>query len=511
MKPCCRLTSASKSAGLMLGVWWLLGSSPSAVAQQPRATADSVITSDFAEWTTAAVAELDPETTLDAWRKKHPRERFALFSRAETRRFPNVYGGGDFPLGDWCARATLTTRLSEGTAGLRRVYFYPPSGSPEAVPPVRDGARLPGSECRMGLIMVRQAVRDSVQGAAMAVAARTALERRYGTGPRPLESPAFFQAAGVAFWRVGPRRLAVAYNAFRDSTEEGLEEESDPPAEDWSGVVALHYGLHPTIGDNEVGRLDGDDGRPPRNLQYTLMSGMRAAELNARLSAPLQSLWVRLTRSVVALAPGDRAGAPEPVDSFIRPLAPWLSAARQLPAARRAGALLAADALLQYASDWGLLAVDSTSQARLTALGATFAFDAFDRKEFFYGGGWRRAAFEAGPAGDLRNELFEALVERAGPCTPLHWIVATAEREARTVPGTYYQALAHLAAARALGDIFVDSGADSVRVRALEHYRVVVAESLSDRDRDLQVWREAWRLAAGLAPIRLRYYCSTPD
>jgi hypothetical protein len=288
-------------------------------------------------------------------------------------------------------------------------------------------------------------------------------------------------------------------------------EEFDPPEEDWSGVLALHYGPHPTIEDNEVGQLDADDARTPRNLQSELTSGMRAAELNARLGAPLQSLWVTLTKSVLALAPGDHAGTPEPVDSFIRALAPWLSAARQLPAARRAGALSAADALLQYASDWGLLPVDSASRARLTALGATFAFEAFDRKEFVYAGSWRRAAFEAGPAGDLRHELFGALVERARPCTPLHWIVSTAEREASTVGGTYWQAVAHLAAARALGDIFVDSGADSVRRRALEHYRTVVAESLNDRDRDRQVWREAWRLAAGLAPVRLRYYCSTPD
>jgi hypothetical protein len=363
----------------------------------------------------------------------------------------------------------------------------------------------------MGLIMVRQTVRDSVQGVAMAIAARTALERRYGAGPRPLWSPAFFHAADVAFWRVGLRRFAVAYNTVRDSTEERLVEESDPLAEDWSGVVALHYGLHPTIGDDEVGQLDADDERPPRNLQSALTSGMRAAELNARLGAPVQSLWVTLTRSVLTLASGGRAGAPPPVDSFIRPLAPWLSAARQLPAARRAGALIAADAVLQYASDWGLLPVDSASRARLTALGATFAFDVFDRKEFVYGGGWRRAAFEAGPAGDLRHELFEALVERASPCTSLRWIVATAEREASTVGGTYWQARAHLAAGRALGDIFVASGADSVRRRALEHYRTAVAGSLDDRDRDRHIWREAWRLAAGLAPVRLRYYCSTPD
>ena len=363
----------------------------------------------------------------------------------------------------------------------------------------------------MGLIMVRQAVRDSVQGAAMAVAARTALERRYGTGPPPLQAPAFFQGARVAFWRVGPRRFAIAYNPFRNSTLEAAGEESDLPTEDWSGVVALHYGPHPTIGDDEVDHLDPDDGRPPRNLQATLTSGMRAAALDARLGEPLQSLWVRLTASVIARAAGGPAGPPEPVDSFIRSLAPWLSAARQLPAARRAGALLAADALLQYASDGGLLPVDSVSRARLAAIGATLAFEPFDRKEFIYAGEWRRSAFEAGPAGDLRNELFEALVERAGPCTPLDWIVSTAQREASTVAGTHWQALAHLAAARALGDIFVASGADSARLRALEHYRTVVAGSLYDSDRDLQIWREAWRLAAGLAPIRLRYYCSTPD
>jgi hypothetical protein len=499
------------STGLMLGISSLLGFWSSAGAQQREGTADTVITGNFAEWATAALADLDPETTLDAWRRKHPRERFALFSRTDTRRFPNVSGGDDFPVGDWCARASLNTRLPDGTAGLRRVYFYPPSGNREAVPSEQDGGRLPGAECRMGLIMVRQAVRDSARGSAMALAVRTTLERRYGTGPRPLQPPAFFHAAGVAFWRVGPRGFAVAYNAFRDSTEEELEEETDPPAEDWSGVVALHYGAHPTIGDDEVGHLDADDQTRPRDLQSALMSGMRAAELDARLAAPLQSLWVMLTTKVLPLTPGGHATIPVPVDSFIRPLVPWLSAARRLPAARRAGALLAADALLQYASDWGLVPVDSVSRARLTVLGATFEFDIFDRKEFFYSGGWRRAAFEAGPAGDLRHELFEAFVERAPPCTSPQWIVSTAEREARTVEGTYWQARAHLAAARALGDIFVDSGADSARGRALEHYRIAVAESFYDRDLDRQVWREAWRLAAGLAPIRLQYYCSTPD
>jgi hypothetical protein len=501
-----------RGAGLMLGVWWLLGFLPSAGAQQPGATADTVLSGNLAEWATAAFADLDPETSLDAWRRKHPRERVALFSRTDTRRFPNVSGGGEFPLGDWCARASLTTRLADGTAGLRRVYFYPPSGSPEAVPSEQDGGRLAGAECRVGLIMVRQAVRDSARGAAMALAVRTALERRYGTGPRPVQTPAFFGGAGVAFWRAGHRRFAVAYNAFRDSTEADVDEESDLPTEDWSGVVAIRYGQHPTIGDDQIGRLEsGEEISPPRNLLSGLMSGMRAAELDARLSAPLQSLWVMLTTAILPLNTGGRASAPEPVDSFIRPLVPWLSAAQRLPAARRAGALIAADAILQYANDWGLLPIDSVSRARLTAHGATFEFDMFDRKEFFYSGSWRRAAFEAGPAGDLRHELFEAFVERAPPCTSPQWIVSTAEREAKTVEGTHWQARAHLAAARALGDIFVDSGADSARVRAVEHYRIAVAESFYDPDLDRQVWREAWRLAAGLAPIRLRYYCSMPD
>jgi hypothetical protein len=500
------------STGLMLGVWVLLGFLSSARAQQPEGTADTILTGNFAEWATAALADLDPETTLDAWLRKHPRERFALFSRTDTRKFPNVSGGDDFPVGDWCARASLNTRLPDGTAGLRRVYFYPPSGSPEAVPSEQDGGRLPGRQCRMGLILVRQTIRDSARGAAMVLAVRTALERRYGTGPRPLNSPALFHAAGAAFWRVGSRRFAVAYNPFRDSMEEEREEESDPPTEDWSGVVAIHYGQHPTIGNDEIGRLEPGEERPPaRNLLSGLMSGMQAADLNAQLRAPLQSLWVMLTTKVLPLTPGGHATTPVPVDSFIRPLVPWLSAARRLPSSRRAGALLAADALLQYASDWGLVPVDSTSRARLTALGATFEFDVFDRKEFFYSGSWRREAFEAGPAGDLRHDLFEAFVERSPPCTSPQWIVSTAEREARTVEGTYWQARAHLAAARALGDIFVDSGADSVRWRALEHYRTAVAGSLYNTDLDRQVWREAWRLAAGLAPIRLRYYCSTPD
>jgi hypothetical protein len=284
----------------------------------------------------------------------------------------------------------------------------------------------------------------------------------------------------------------------------GKVADANTPDEDWRGVVGVAYRSHPSIGDERLTRLDDEDSLPMHDPAVMLRLGVETAALDAAAAAPLRALLASVSVAEPPRSPQGRFA----IDSFA-PLAPWLAAAVGLPPERQAGALFAADVVLRLASQRGLLPVDSVSRARFEALGADFVFGR-DR-QYAYGGAFRRRAFELHAPGVLGDTLFAMYIQRARPCMALGRIIDEAERRLGITRASATRAAVHLVAARALADSFVYTGSAVLRERALVHYQAALQEAPQGHDVLRRAWQEGWRLAVGLAPLRLRYYCSRPD
>ncbi len=462
----------------------------------------------FVTWAVDALALVSTGEGLAAWRARFPRDSIALFSRRHTRRYPNT-GSDDFPLGAWCARATSRVRFGNGPPALRRVYFYPAPLAPGAVLPGADDAQsFMATECRVGLVLIHMLEGNRERGSGLAWVLRGDMEARFGAGAAPAHSSFAFARPRGREWLVGPMGLGVTYLEFNPlSTQPGSNGNGgghNVTDEDWRGLVALAYRSHPAIGDDQAQRLDEEDEPPAQDPAAMLRLGIEASGLDGAATEPLRALFVSLN---VAEAPGEKGG-PFAVDSFA-PLAPWLATAVGLPPARQAAALFAADVVVQLASSRRLLPTDSVTRARFDGLGASLTYNPFE-KAYFYAGGLRRRAFELRPQGELGDALFALLVQHAPTCTSLGWIATEAEHHIGATRGQQMRGEAHLVAARALADSFVVSGNQTLRDRAIEHYQSALGAQF-EREVQQRAWREGWRLAVGLGPMRLRYYCSVPD
>ena len=460
----------------------------------------------FIAWAIDQLALADTAVSLEAWRAKFPRDSISRFTRRETRRYPNV-SGPEFSLGAWCARATARARFGNGPTAVRRVYFYAASLAPSAtLPAPEDAWRLMATECRVGLVFIQLPEPDQERGRGIAWVLRRDMQERFGAGAAPADPSFAFTAPRGSAWLVGSRGHGTSYLEFSSGTNgEGEDGQYDPPWEAWRGVVALAHRSQPSIGDDRVGRLDDEDETPARDAAAMLRLGIDASGLDDAAAAPLRTLFASLH---VAEAPGE-GGRGFALDSFA-PLGPWLAAAGGLSPERQAGALFAADVVMSLASRRRLLPSDSVARARFEALGAGLSYNPFE-KWYHYVDPLRRRAHDLHPSGELGDTLFAAIVRDAPPCADVKWIAAEAERHAATSRAGPMRGEAHLVAARALADGFVKTGSAELKQRAIEQYQAALTGSQFDRDGQRRAWEEGWRLAVGLAPLRLRYYCSVPD
>ena len=456
-------------------------------------------------WAIDQLALVDTAVSLEAWRAKYPRDSIARFSRRDTRRYPNS-GSDEFSLGAWCARATARARFGNGPAALRRVYFYAASLRPSAaLPAPEDAWRLMATECRVGLVFIQLLEPDQERGRGIAWVLRRDMRERFGEGAAPADPSFAFTAPRGSAWLVGSRGHGTSYLEFSSGATNGSEDGGtyDKPWEAWRGVVALAYRSHPSIGDARIGRLDDEDNTPSRDAAAMLRLGINASGLDEAAAAPLRALFASL--NVAEAGEGHPAFA---LDSFA-PLGPWLAVAGGLSPERQAGALFAADVVMSLASRRRLLPSDSIARARFEALGAGLTYNPFE-KWYQYGDPLRRRAHDLHPPGELGDTLFATIVRDAPVCADLKWIAAEAERHAASRAGAM-RAAAHLVAARALADGFVKTGSSELKQRAIEQYQAALSGSQFNRDGQRRAWEEGWRLAVGLAPLRLRYYCSVPD
>ena len=459
----------------------------------------------FIAWAVEQLALADSAVSLERWRAKFPRDSISRFSRRDTRRYPN-HGSDEFPLGAWCARATARARFGTGPTALRRVYFYAASLRPSAtLPAPEDAWRLMATECRVGLVFIQLPEPDQERGRGLAWVLRRDMRERFGEGAAPADPSFAFTAPRGSAWLVGSRGHGTSYLEFSSGTNGEAEDgQHDTPWEAWRGVVAVAYRSHPSIGDARIGRLDDEDNTPSRDAAAMLRLAIEASGLDEAAAAPLRALFASLH---VAETPAENQ-AGFALDSFA-PLGPWLAASGGLPPERQAGGLFAADVVMSVASRRRLLPSDSVARARFEALGAALAPHPLE-KRYRYADPLRGRAYDLHPSGELGDTLFAMIVRDAPPCADVTWIAAEAERHAAASRGAR-RGEAHLVAARALADAYVKTGSGELKQRAIEHYQAAVTASQFDHDGQQRAWEEGWRLAVGLAPLRLRYYCSAPN
>jgi hypothetical protein len=207
----------------------------------------------------------------------------------------------------------------------------------------------------------------------------------------------------------------------------------------------------------------------------------------------------------------------------------WLTAAKSKSPGQQAIALLAGDRVLDFLDHNGVQFND-TDRAQLKALGADYAHDEL-AGGMVYTHGLLKQAKVLGPPGPASDEVLLLLMERGfdltGACSAgaeeFSQVIQQGESllgGARTLPTSTLASL-HLMVGDAYATIVwlaQNSNDDyhdpkqyqpmeeSARAKALEQYRAAFTLEHGTA-RAQKTWKEAWRLAVGLAPTTEKYFC----
>ncbi|MGH7542391.1 MAG: hypothetical protein ACREK7_00495 [Gemmatimonadota bacterium] len=461
----------------------------------------------FAELVWREIKALESAVSPAEWLKDHPRDAVRRFDPGDE-----VWDPFDQEpyYGPWCLRARRRLPLPEDSAALRSAYFYPPPmPDPPILPSVRDSLGADLSECQLGAIWIEAAVEGLDQ--AQVVMIRQHLADRLGPSI-PVEAFNHYVAAEwtePSFWHeAGTSHLVVVdhWSHDADSVRVGVWR-------DFSGIP--------------VGPLD------PQALEYEvgipqLRQAIRTADLDSVAGERLLDLAVQghafrrsLPRKEI-LSPAE----------FFGILRPWIERHRRVPARQRAAALLLADrALFLYPID-----VDpevpggDRNRALLDSLGA-----GFERTyDFHYTGNWLDEAYRLDRGGPIGELAFLFLAQRGFQTSPfcedhggddfravIDEGIAFLERNGLAAD---LAARIHLEVARAYGDIVAIASettspaiyyrdadafkaeAPLARRNALKHYGRAL-QVLAPTVEGEAIWREAWRLASGLPPLKTRFLC----
>jgi len=235
---------------------------------------------------------------------------------------------------------------------------------------------------------------------------------------------------------------------------------------------------------------------------------------------------LRWIHGVARAHPG--AQAPGDPPDLVSMIEDWLRAVAGSAPRARGAALLAAHVLLTHAAQinseqCAVTGIGSaTAQQRLEAQGARFEPQLTDEGPPSYAGNWLRDAWvldDGGPVGDLALPL---LLE---PCAAgeggFLWAAREGEGFLARPHDRETQASVHLLVAVAYtGGIalaaeeaeelhrepYSAAELDGYRAKAIAHYRAAFATDLAP-DAVEEHWGDAWRLIAGLPPLRGPFQC----
>jgi hypothetical protein len=439
--------------------------------------------------------QLREGVSLGRWFTDHAGERIEPFRPDTLSAF-----------GLWCARAEWRAAVA-GRELVRQAVFYPPE--PPAgleLPPDSIPEQLVAEGCALGMVWLEVAA-DSAAAGPLLDSVRFQLAALLGpadTSGAPGTFASAFWKGAVQFAR-GELKAVLALEAFPHL--------GGQVAGGRARVVALAY---LPAAARVLERRDADAA-----LADTLPLA-RAAELSGLDSG----LWAQLLSAL------ERSPFPAPAESspLGDALRSWLTAAQSLSAPRRAAALFVADQALARAMCAHRLcgAQDSVRRRPLEALGARFAFSPL-------AGGWiyERTWLNLARFLDRDSEVGQAVLlqqlesgfDFSGLCARgregFRRVIDNGERYLARVPNSPIAAAVRVHVARAYADVValargaLGGSADSLdyqleapaaRLKAIEHYRLAMAQA-PGAAAARTAWREAWWVLAGLRPERVRFYC----
>lgn len=416
----------------------------------------------------ADAPSLEQHITLSAWQTTHSTEHL---------RQPSLTDPEYETQSLWCAASTGTVTLSNGVAVTRQAFFYTPA-KPATLPAKVDAA-LTG-QCELlafwyqidrapdlkALVNAATQETGAAWGAAEVLPPHDRLRYGWGSG---YWNPYYR-------WQLPTRTVVIALDP------KGPPEL--PPAAPPRAIVIVRSAALPDAG-----------------LAFT----------DFHYSAPDQPTVANEAVKLSGLAPLPLKTIPA--------LATWLTAAKSLPPARHAAALLAAD-LAVSGLNLDLRLPDNRRQ--LEAAGAHFLLQ--DSGDYVYTHNWRTEAEKLAPASDLLKILrledpcsFESTADWRGG------LIAYGEKFLHDSPAAnpwlpwVHFLLARTTAMRLLlaypeadGASNPNHGtidAEALRNAAIAHYRAFLNARPSGAGAQLAT-REAWRLLAGLPPAPIHFGCT---
>jgi hypothetical protein len=412
--------------------------------------------------------------------------------------------------------------LPGGREVVRQAYFYPPD-SPHtlAIPPLADSLASRAG-CTLGAMTVEADEPQLGRGRLAADSARAAISRAIGAElPRPSKSPIDnpnFSSRGI--WRTARMSVISAFDSVRSQTELGAEL---PPKLIAIAVISGGPADPERPDDSEVASASASEA-------VWLDSAIAIAALGDSANAAVRALITPDGSSTAQQEGGSALDSLQRDSLRVATVELWTRAAKRLDPRRQAAAFFVADRVVQGAVPWiqqGERSMsDSLALLRLRAAGAHYQYNEPDAG-YTYTLNLLEESRRVLPTGALADAAFLLLLDRAfpsaGTCRSDEFREVIAEGE-RFLKGTHDR-VTTLAVERAVADAYRDivslaggSGSEwanpsdyaresaPARRLALDHYHAVLAlDSTSAASRD--AWREAWRLAAGLPTVRLRFFC----
>lgn len=447
--------------------------------------------------------------TPSAWALGHPRDLIERSEGEEAFGWP-----GDLLADGWCMRSTRRMRTPKGLPVLRQLRFYPPPmPDPARLPVVSDDPGRDSEECRLGSFSIAAEL-DTASHPAIDEWLRAELTRRFGA-PSAVPVPPAVAWQRFGTWHDG--RVTVAAGVRPGLRRQRLIVAAWIPSAGFD--LPQRYALDERLGPPgpEIIRLGG--------LDETAASGLLEA---AREAPPFDSVAKREAWML----------------EFLDRLETWLEEAAHRNREARAGALLIADRALRASRvARSVVGPDTTPlRQRLHDIGATVSYSP-GAGGYDYAGDLLIDAYEGARGTLIGDEAFVRWMRdgmRPGRgCQPARFRRVIDEGEAyleeagrrgrRSSMNTVVLAEVHRYLALAYADIVaIDAGnipltgyvgseeelarhgphdVPAARRRAVKHYQATL-DLMPTSAAKRTVWREAWRLAAGLPPVEWTYLCS---
>lgn len=452
---------------------------------------------EFGKSAAEELSNLKDGISLAEWTRAHPNDEITVYSH-------ELY---DACNKQWAARATKRERLKDGREVVRHAYFYPrvPNAFSELPVGVKSDAML-RRESFLGSIWVERLEPEPGIGQETAALATEEISKQFGSADRTNKiwycNASSWMA--TAKWKKGNASIASAFEKRVSNPEK-------------SRVLAFGF-LPISEIRTELGGPDPYVEKHDRELAL-LARAVKMAGLGDQSGSRLIA---------VAQIPEEK-DADFRLLSLVSAVKPWLIEGRKLDSTRYAAALLAADVTLDISRSTYLLEDKKKRRRRrqLEALGARFTDTHLDSTVYLHS--WLRQSIRLdpeGPAGDLALvRLMEFGFARSAACADgseyfrrvikegEKYLARATDLELRTavefmVGDAYGDIVALAAGVEPLygGVMKYEPEAPRARVKAIRHYRAALASASPSREAGA-AWRNAWRLQAGLPPVRLRFYC----